>query len=365
MILNMGPQHPSTHGVLRLQLVTDGEVVRQVIPHIGYMHRCFEKHAESLPYEEIIPFTDRVDYLAAMNQNLAYALAVEKLMGITVPERVEYIRVIMCELNRIASHLVALGTYGLDIGAFTPFLWAFRDREKILDLLEWVSGARMLYAYIWIGGLARDLPPGWVEKAMEFVDYFEPKIDELNDLLSFNKIFIERTADVGVIDAETAINCGITGPNLRACGVQWDLRRDDPYSIYDRFEFAIPVGSDEHGPLGSCWNRYMVRVWEMKESLKILRQALPAIPPGDVKEAIPRRVRPPKGEVYVRTETPRGELGFYIISDGSGTPFRVKCRAPSFCNISAIDAMLSEGTMIADLVAIVGSIDIVLCDIDR
>ncbi len=365
MILNMGPQHPSTHGVLRLQLVTDGEVVRKVIPHIGYMHRCFEKHAESLPYEEIPPYTDRIDYLASMNQNLGFALAVEKLMGIQVPERVEYIRVIMCELNRIASHLVALGTYGLDIGAFTPFLWAFRDREKILDLLEWVSGARMLYNYIWIGGLARDLPPGWVEKAMEFIDYFEPKIDELNNLLSFNKIFIERTANVGVIDAETAINAGVTGPNLRASGVDWDLRRDEPYSIYDRFDFNIPLGVEEHGPLGSCWNRYMVRVWEMYESVKILRQALPNIPPGDVKEAIPKRVRPPKGEVYVRTESPRGEYGFYIISDGSGTPYRVKCRAPSFCNISAISEMLGEGTMVADMVAIVGSIDIVLCDIDR
>jgi NADH-quinone oxidoreductase subunit D len=200
---------------------------------------------------------------------------------------------------------------------------------------------------------------------MEFIDYFEPKIDELNNLLSFNKIFIERTANVGVIDAETAINAGITGPNLRASGVDWDLRRDEPYSIYDRFDFHIPLGSEAHGPLGSAWNRYMVRVWEMYESVKILRQTLPHIPPGNVKEAIPKRVRPPKGEVYVRTESPRGEYGFYIISDGSGTPFRVKCRAPSFCNISAISEMLGEETMVADMVAIVGSVDIVLCDIDR
>ncbi|MBI3328930.1 MAG: NADH-quinone oxidoreductase subunit D [Nitrospinae bacterium] len=365
MVLSMGPQHPSTHGVLRLALVTDGEIVKKVTPHIGYMHRCFEKHAEAVDYPGIIPYTDRIDYLASMNQNMTYALTLEKLMGLKVPERVEYIRIIMCEFNRIASHLVSVGTYGLDIGAFTPFLWCFRDREKVLDLLEWVSGARMLYNYIWIGGVARDLPEGWVEEAKAFLDYFEPKVDELNGLLSYNKIFIERTAKVGILPAEKAISYGVTGPNLRGSGVTWDLRRNDPYSIYDRFDFEVPVGTGEHGPLGSAWDRYMVRVWEMKESVKILRQAFAALPVGDVQEAIPKRIRVPKGEVYARTETPRGEMGFYFMSDGTDKPYRLKCRAPSFSNISAIVDMIGGGTMIADMVAIVGSIDIVLCDIDR
>lgn len=365
MILSMGPQHPSTHGVLRLALVTDGEIVKKVTPHLGYMHRCFEKHAEAVDYPGVIPYTDRIDYLASMSQNITYALTVEKLMGLKVPERVEYIRVIMCEFNRIASHLVSIGTYGLDIGAFTPFLWCFRDREKILDLLEWVSGARMLYNYIWIGGLARDLPEDWVERAKSFLDYFESKVDELNDLLSYNKIFIERTAEVGILTAEKAISYGVTGPNLRASGVKWDLRRNDPYSIYDRFDFDIPIGTDTYGPLGSCWDRYMVRVWEVQQSIKILRQALAALPPGDVQEAIPKKIRVPKGEVYARTETPRGEMGFYLLSDSSDKPFRLKCRAPSFSNISAIVDMLDSRTMIADIVAIIGSIDIVLCDIDR
>jgi NADH-quinone oxidoreductase subunit D len=223
----------------------------------------------------------------------------------------------------------------------------------------------MLYNYIWIGGVARDLPEGWLEKAKEFLEYFEPKVDEINNLLSYNKIFIERTAAVGVLTAETAIGYGVTGPNLRASGVKWDLRRNDPYSIYERFDFDIPVGAETYGPLGSCWNRYMVRVWEIEQSIQILRQAFAKLPEGDVQEAIPKRIRVPKGEVYVRTETPRGEMGFYLMSDGTDKPFRLKCRAPSFSNISAIEAMLDNRTMIADIVAIVGSIDIVLCDIDR
>jgi NADH-quinone oxidoreductase subunit D len=286
-------------------------------------------------------------------------------MGLKVPERVDYIRVIMCEFNRIASHLVSIGTFGLDIGAFTPFLWSFIDREKVLDLLEWVSGARMLYNYIWIGGVGRDLPDGWVEQAKRFLDDFESRVDDLNNLLSYNKIFIERTANIGILSAEKAISYGVTGPNLRASGVQWDLRRNDPYSIYERFDFDIPLGRDTHGPPGSCWNRYMVRVWELEQSVKIIRQAFAALPAGDVQEAIPKRVRVPKGEVYVRTETPRGEMGFYLISDGTDKPLRLKCRAPSFSNISAVGDMLDSRTMIADIVAIVGSIDIVLCDIDR
>jgi len=364
MVINMGPQHPSTHGVLRLELVADGEIVTKCTPHIGYLHRCFEKHAENLPYPEVIPFCDRMDYMASMNQDLAYCVAVEKLLQPKLPERVEYIRVITAELNRIASHLVALGTFGNDAGAITPFLWCFRDREKILDLFEWLAGARMLYNYIWIGGVARDLPDGWVKKATEFLDYFEPKLESLDGLLSFNKIFIERTANVGVIDKDTAIGYGLTGPNLRATGFKWDLRRDDPYSIYDRFDFDVAVGQGDHGPLGSCWERYYVRVRECRESVKILRQALPNIPEGNVMEALPRRVKLPKGEVYVRTEAPKGELGFYIVSDGGGQPFRCKGRSPCFSHVSALD-YLCRGVFVADVVLILGSLDVVLGEIDR
>ncbi|RMF70431.1 MAG: NADH-quinone oxidoreductase subunit D [Calditrichaeota bacterium] len=369
MVVNMGPQHPSTHGVLRLELILDGEVVKKVTPHIGYLHRNFEKHAENISYNEVIPFCDRMDYLASMNQDLAYALAVEKLIGLTeLPEKVEYMRVLCCELNRIASHLVAIGTFGLDVGAFTPFLWAFRDREKILDLLEWLSGARMLYNYIWVGGLAREVPEGWDEKVREFVDYFEPKMDEFNKLLTKNHVFIERTADVGVLPEEMAISYGCTGPVLRGSGVKWDLRKAEPYSYYDKFEFDIPVGEGRFGPLGSVLDRYLVRIEEINQSIRIIRQALEGLQPfkgQDVKAAIPRRIRPPAGaEAYVRSETPRGELGYLIRSDGSDVPFRVKARSPCFSNISVIDE-ISRGAMVADLVIIIGSIDIVLGCVDR
>ena len=369
MVVNMGPQHPSTHGVLRLELVLDGEVVKKVTPHIGYLHRNFEKHAENISYNEVIPFCDRIDYIASMNQDMAYALAVEKLIGITeLPEKVEYLRVLCCELNRIASHLVAVGTFGLDVGAFTPFLWAFRDREKILDLLEWISGARFLYNYIWVGGLAREMPEGWPEKVREFVDYFEPKMDEFNKLLTKNHIFIERTSDVGVLPPDVAISYGCTGPVLRGSGVKWDTRKDETYSYYDKFDFEIPVGKGQFGPIGSVLDRYLVRIEEINQSVKIIRQALEGLEPykhQDVKSAIPRRIRPPAGaEVYVRSETPRGELGFLIRSDGSDVPYRVKARSPCFSNISVIDD-ISRGGMVADLVIIIGSIDIVLGCVDR
>ena len=369
MVVNMGPQHPSTHGVLRLELVLDGEVVKKVTPHIGYLHRNFEKHAENTSYNEVIPFCDRMDYIASMNQDMAYAIAVEKLIGLNeLPEKVEYLRILCCELNRIASHLVAIGTFGLDVGAFTPFLWAFRDREKIMDLLEWISGARLLYNYIWVGGLARDLPEGWLEKTKEFVDYFQPKMVEFNKLLSYNHIFIERTAKVGILPADMAVNYGCTGPVLRGSGVKWDIRKDDPYSFYDKIDFDIPIGEGKHGPTGSVLDRYMVRIKEIEESCKIIGQALDGIQPfkdQDVKEAIPRKLRPPAGnEVYVRSETPRGELGYLIHSDGSNIPYRVKGRSPCFSNISVIDE-ISRGGMIADLVLIIGSLDIVLGCIDR
>ena len=365
MILNMGPQHPSTHGVLRLELGTDGEIVSWVRPHIGYLHRCFEKHAENLTYPQVIPFTDRMDYLASMNNNLGYVLPIEKMMDLKVPERVEYIRVIMCELNRIASHLISFGTYGIDIGAFTPFLFAFRERERIFDLFEMTCGARMLYNYIWVGGVSHDLPDGFIEIATKFVDEFQGHIDEYNRLLSGNKIFISRTAHVGILPPELAINYNITGPNLRGSGVKWDLRRDDPYSIYDRFEFDIPVGRGEMGTVGDCWDRYMVRIREMEQSARILKQALKQIPKGDVHAAIPKQIKPPKDtECYFRTENPRGELGVYLISDGSNKPYRVKIKSPCFVALSVLPE-ICKGAMIADIVAIVGSIDIVLGEVDR
>jgi NADH-quinone oxidoreductase subunit D len=359
MIINMGPQHPSTHGVLRLEIVVDGEIVVDVIPHIGYLHRCFEKHAEAMTnYQQVIPYCDRLDYIASMNMDWAYALAVEKMLGIQVPERVEYIRVIMAELQRIASHLIALGTYGLDVGAFTPFLFMFRDRERILDLFEMTCGARLLYNYIWIGGLSHDLPPGFIEKAKAFCTYFRPNIKEFNDLLTYNEIFIKRTANV------VAIAYACSGPMLRGSGIKFDLRKDDPYSIYNRFEFDIPVGMGEVGAVGDCWDRYMVRMREMEQSLNIIEQALAQIPDGDVASAIPKRIRPNAGEVYVRSESPRGEIGFYVVSDGTTTPYRLKARSPAFVNLS-VTPEICRGSMIADLVAIVGSVDIVLGEVDR
>ncbi len=365
MVLNIGPQHPSTHGVLRLKVKTDGEIVTSVTPVIGYLHRCFEKHCENITYQQVIPFVDRCDYIASMNNDFGYVLAVEKLLGIEVPEKVEYIRVIMAEMNRIASHLLALGTFGLDVGAFTPFLYMFRDRERILDLFELTCGARLLYNYMWVGGLSHDIPVGFVEKTYEFLDYFEPQIDEYNNILTFNKIFIERTADVGVLPVDVAINFGVTGPNLRGSGLRWDLRKDETYSIYDRFDFNIPIGQGIKGSVGDCWDRYWVRVEEMRECIKIIRQALDMMPrDGDVKAAVPRRIRPPQGAIYARSETPRGELGFYILSDGKPKPFRVKMRSPAFTALSVISE-ISQGWMISDLLAILGSLDIVLGEIDR
>ena len=365
MIINMGPQHPSTHGVLRLELIVDGEIVVDIIPHIGYLHRCFEKHAEHMTnYQQVIPYCDRMDYVAAMNMEMGYVVAVERLLGIQVPERVEYIRVIMNELQRIASHLIAAGTYGLDVGAFTPFLYMFRDRERILDLFEMTCGARLLYNYIWVGGLSHDLPPGFVDKAKAFCKYFRPTIKEYNDLLTFNEIFIKRTASVGVLPSDVAIAYGCSGPMLRGSGVNWDLRRDDPYSIYDRFQWDVQIGKGEVGTLGDCWDRYIVRIREMEQSVNIIEQALAQIPDGDVAAAIPKRIRPNVGEIYARTESARGELGFYVVSDGSATPYRVKARSPSFVNLSVLPE-ICRGSMIADVVAITGSTDIVLGEVDR
>lgn len=374
MVLNIGPQHPSTHGVLRLEVITDGEVVLEVIPHLGYLHRCFEKHTEALPYPQIIPYTDRMDYLASMNNNLAFVMGIEKMMGIEekIPKRVHYIRVLVSELNRIASHMIALGTYGLDIGAVTPFLWCFRDREHIMTMLEWVSGSRMLYNYIWVGGLFFDLPVGFEEKAKEFIDYFRPKMIELNRLITDNIIFVKRTANVGVLPLHVAVNYGCSGPVLRGSGLKWDLRKVDGYAVYPELDFDIPVGKGEMGTKGDCWDRFKVRVEEVEESLKIMEQCVevllkkyPRTPDFDPRALCPAKVRPPKGEIYSRAENPRGETGFYFITDGkTDIPFRCKARGASFSNLSVLPE-ISRGVLIADLIAIIGSIDIVLGEVDR
>ena len=366
MTINMGPQHPSTHGVLRLELVLDGEVIKKVKPHIGYLHRCFEKYAEEMDdYAKVIPYTDRMDYVSAMNQEHGYVVALERMLELEVPERVEHIRVIVAEMQRIASHLLGIGAFGLDLGAFTPFLYLFTEREKILDIFEKVSGARLLYNYMAVGGLMRDVHPEFKSDVADFVKTFRPKIKELDDLLSYNKIFIKRTANIGILPEKVALNYGASGPVLRGSGLKWDLRKDEPYSIYDRFEFDIPVGKGEMGTLGDCWDRYIVRVHEMEQSLRIIEQALDAMPEeGDVMEAIPKRIRMKEGEIYVRTESPRGELGYFIAGDNSASPYRVKARAPSFVHLSMLPA-ISKGSLIADMVAIVGSIDIVLGEVDR
>lgn len=374
MVLNLGPQHPSTHGVLRLELITDGEIVKEVIPHLGYLHRCFEKHGEALSYNQIIPYTDRLDYLSSMNNNHAFVMGVEKMMGIDqeIPKRVEYIRVLVCELNRIASHLIAVGTYGIDIGAFTPFLWCFRDREHIMNMLEWASGARMLYNYIWVGGLFYDLPVGFEERCKEFTAYFKPKMKELNELLTDNQIFISRTTNVGVLPLDVAVNYGCSGPVLRGSGLKYDLRRVDEYSVYPELDFEIPYAKGEIGVVGDCWNRYKVRIDEIGESIKIIEQCVEKLtkehkrtPDFDPRAKMPKKIAPKAQDFYIRAENPKGELGFYFIADGkSDKPFRIKSRGPSFNNLSVVPE-ISKGVLIADLIAIIGSVDIVLGEVDR
>jgi NADH-quinone oxidoreductase subunit D len=374
MVLNMGPQHPSTHGVLRLEVVTDGEVVVDVVPHLGYLHRCFEKHAESLPFNQIIPYVDRLDYVAAMNSEHAYVMGVERMLGIEndIPKRVEYIRVLVAELNRLASHFVAIGTYAMDIGAYTPFLWMMRDREQILKLLEWVCGARMLYNYIWIGGLFYDLPVGFEERCAEFIKYLKPKLTELQQLVVDNKIFVERTVNVGVLPLPVAINYGCTGPMLRASGLRYDLRRVDGYSVYPELDFDIPIGEGKLGTLGDCWDRTWVRVAECWESIKIIEQSLEMLTKAhkrtadfDPQAMVPKKIRPKAMDFYVRGESPKGELGFFFRTDGrSDVPVRCRARSCCFNNLSVIGEM-SKGALLADLVAIIGSIDVVMGEVDR
>jgi NADH-quinone oxidoreductase subunit D len=384
MELNMGPQHPSTHGVLRLVLDLDGEVVRECRPDIGYLHTGFEKDFERHNYQQCIPYTDRMDYLAPLFNNLGFSLAVERLLGIEVPPRAQYLRVIMCELTRIASHLIWYGTSALDLGATTPFLYAWRDREKILDINELVSGVRMHTSFIRVGGLLADVPAEFHDMVEDFVKTFPRLVDEHEVLITKNPIWRERTIGLGVITAEDAIAYGASGPVLRGSGVPYDLRKAQPYSSYDHFDFDIPIATH-----GDVYDRYLVRMQEMRESVRIIEQAFNRLPDGPVntsdrRVALPPRnelntsmesliyhfkhvtegFRPPRGQVYQAVESPRGELGFYIVSDGSNRPYRCKVRAPSFSNLSALPHMV-RNELIADVVAVIGSIDILLGDVDR
>lgn len=363
MLVNMGPQHPSTHGVLRLIVETDGEVVRKAIPDVGFLHRSAEKIGENLSYVQYVPYTDRMDYLSSMSDNLGFCLAVEKLLQTEIPPRAQAIRVIMAELNRVASHLLALATYGLDVGAFTPFLYAFREREDILNMFEYVCGARLTYNYVKIGGVTHDIDAKFIEMVDAFARKLDAKVKDYNELLSYNTIFIERTRGIGVIPAALAIEYGFSGPNLRASGVNYDVRKAQPYSGYEKYSFDVPLGRDREGLLGDCWNRYFVRIEEMFQSMSIVKQALKNLPDGSFCAPL-KKVKPPKGEAYTKIENPRGELGFYIISDGTEKPTRVKIRAPSYCNLSILSEIV-DGVLLADLVAILGSIDIVLGEIDR
>jgi NADH-quinone oxidoreductase subunit D len=357
--INMGPQHPSTHGVLRLVLTLDGETVTDVRPDIGYLHRGVEKLAEHEDYVQIQPLTDRLDYVAAMSENLSYIGAVEKLMGIEVPPRAQAIRVILSELQRIASHLVWLGTHGLDIGAMTIYFWCFREREIILDLFEAFCGARLTYNSLRIGGLLEDLPQGWDRKCRAFLDLYPGRQDEYEGLLSQNRIWLKRTKGIGVISAEDALDLGLTGPSLRGSGVDLDLRKKRPYSGYEEYDFQVPLGQ-----AGDTYDRYLIRLEEMRQSVKIVRQALDGLPEGEVRGKVPKKIRPPAGEVFHMVEGPRGIQGVYLVSDGSDKPYRCHFRAPSFVNLQALRKMCVGG-LIADVVAVIGTLDIVLGDCDR
>ena len=357
--VNMGPQHPSTHGVLRMILTLDGETVVNARPDIGYLHRGIEKLAERRSYTQFVTLTDRTDYLTSMMNNAVYAMAVEKLMGVEAPERAEFIRVIMMELNRIASHLVFIGAFGLDLGASTPFIYCFREREDICDLFEMTCGARLTYSYIRPGGVSRDLPAGFYDKAKAFLKKMPSRLDEIDDLLSKNEIMLIRTRGVGIISAEDAINYAMSGPNLRGSDVPFDLRKDEPYSVYDRLEFNVVTQPD-----GDCLSRYLIRPEEIRESLKIVEQALDMLPEGEYTAKVPKVLKPPAGEVFTRVESSRGDLGVYLISDGSASPYRLHWRPPSFINLAAVGQMV-KGWKVADTVAILGSLDIVLGEVDR
>jgi NADH-quinone oxidoreductase subunit D len=384
MVLNMGPQHPSTHGVLRVVLEIDGETVVKLVPDIGYLHTGIEKTCEAKFYQQVVPLTDRIDYLCPMTNNLCYCLAIEKLLQIEIPERAQWMRVLLNELTRLNSHLVWLGTHAMDIGALTVFLYTFREREEILRIFEHVSGQRMMTSYFRIGGLALDPPLDFFDSVQSLIKVLPEKIDEYENLLTGNPIFINRLKNIGYLSAEDAIALGVTGPPLRASGVDWDLRRDMPYSSYDKFRFKVPVSND-----GDVWARYVVRLQEMRESVKICQQALDGMPEGPIKADAPKVVLPdrekmktqmealiyhfkivtegfqvPAGEVYQAVESPRGEMSYYAVSDGTAKPYRVHMRNPSFATLQALETMC-VGRLIADVVAVIGSIDIVLGEIDR
>jgi NADH-quinone oxidoreductase subunit D len=386
MVLNMGPSHPATHGVLRLVLELDGEIITKADADVGYLHRGDEKIAENMTYQQFIPYTDRLDYLAPLANNVAYALAVEKLLGIDkqLPPRCQFIRVICCELARISAHLLGLGAFAMDVGALTVFLHTFQEREKIYNLCESLTGARFTTSYTRIGGLSRDIPEGWVHECRKFLDEVIVNFDESEKLLTRNRIFVDRTKDLGVISKEDAIDYGLTGPNLRGSGVSHDLRKTHPYLVYDQLQFEVPVGS-----VGDCYDRYLVRMEEMRQSVRILRQCLDQLPDGPINVPDGKVVLPPKdkvlssmeelihqfilvtqgvnappGEVYFGAENPKGELGFYINSRGGGTPHRLKIRAPSFVNLSILSKLL-PGHMMSDTVAILGSLDFVMGECDR
>ena len=359
-VINVGPQHPSTHGVFRMRLTLDGEVIIDMEPVLGYLHRGIEKLAEGRTYTQNIPFTDRLDYLASMSNNLAYVLAVEKLAGISVPERAEYLRVIMAELQRIASHTVGVGAFLNDCGAFaTPLLYMFREREKILDLFEMVCGQRLTYNYMRIGGLSHDIPEEFLPALDKFVREMPGFIDEYDQLLAENEILLARAKGVGILPKELAINISASGPVLRGSGVKWDIRKADPYSVYDRFQFDIPTGS-----VGDCYDRYRVKIQEMRQSVRIIKQAMTQLPPGEVLTQVPHLLHPPVGEAYGHIEAPKGELGFYLVSDNSIAPYRFHVRAPTLINLTALRDMMI-GWKVADAIIIFGSIDICLAEVDR
>jgi NADH-quinone oxidoreductase subunit D len=360
LVINMGPQHPSTHGVLRVVLRLDGERVVGADVVIGYLHRGIEKLCEHRDWQQIVLITDRMDYVAAASNNLGYCETVEKLMSLEVPRRAQYIRTILAELQRIASHCLWLGTHAMDMGAMTVFLYTFRERELILDLFEEYCGARLTYNAMRIGGLPLDIPPGWDRKVLEFCTILETKIVEYEELLTHNRIWLERTRNVGVIAGAEAVALGLTGPVLRGSGVARDVRKDEPYAAYADFEFDVPIGT-----AGDTYDRYLVRMEEFRQSVRIIRQAVAGLPEGPIVGKVPRLIKPPAGETYHAIESPKGELGYFIVSDGkSNTPYRFRVRPPSFCNLQALPRLI-RGHLIADVVALIGSIDIVLGEVDR
>jgi len=364
LTLNMGPHHPSTHGVLRFVLKTDGEVMRKAIPDVGFLHRGIEKIGEKCTFPGFMPYTDRVDYLAAMFCNHVYARAVEKLTGIEAPPRAQYLRVVADEMNRIASHIISIGSMAMDLGATTPFLFGMREREVINNLIEELCGARLTYNYVRIGGVCFDLPARWKEKVLDFLDSFEVQLDQIDRLIGQHALFIERMGGVAAIPGDKAISWGLVGPNLRASGVDFDLRRDRPYSVYPELEFKVIVGDGRGGAVGDCYDRFVVRVGEMRESARILRQCLRQLPPGATMAKVPKKLKPPVTDIMESLESARGEMNCVLVSSGAESPWRVRFRTGSTNAMQCIEEF-SRGLMIADLVALVASLDVIAPEVDR